>query len=586
MKDYKIATWEGSYLGPEVCIDTETDVVPFHSRNRNIATCQVYSGGDTVYFVEKRHLRKFLNTHKTSKLIFQNAPFDVGVISRYTGMHIWYHFYDNDLIYDTKILYSLYSLAVLGEVDRFTSLKHICMKMLGRDIEKNNNVRCTFDQYVGKPISEISEEHLRYAAEDTIHTFDCYKALLRRIKPHDKMGTLLTMHTQVKGHLALDNIYKNGVGVDQYRRSQVMEEMDAEMDTLKQRLAMWGYVQGQKGVNDRYEQIITRLGIAHKLPKSPKSGLISKKEEDLKKYHNLPFISDFLQFQYLSKASSFIRDLKEDVVHGRFNPLLNTGRVSMSSPNLQQLPRVGGIRECFIPKKKENVFIDVDYSAIELVALSEVLLKLYGHSEMANLINSGEDLHYATATSIFKKPMSQITKEERQFSKIANFGYPANMSPTTFIDYCKGYGLDITLAFSEQVKEAWKSKYPEVMEYFNEPNKHFDCNVKNAEGETYKTYTHYTLTGRKRARATYTAFLNTGFQGLAADGMKIALYKLLKEGLETVLVVHDQAVIECPRNKAKEAQKRVEKLMIEGMKEVIKNVNVAVEGQIIERFTK
>lgn len=902
MENYNIQIWNGEYLGEEISADTETDIQPFHTRDHNLVTTQVYNGGDTVYFVEIKDLNKFFKLHENSKLIFQNAPFDVSVLSKHTGMDLWYSYYDRDLIFDTKILWGLYTLATLGEVERKSSLKHICYKMLGEEIDKNESVRCTFDQYLGKPLSEIRPEHLKYAAEDAIYTYRCYKRLVGRIKPHDTMGNLLTMHTQVKGHLALDNIYKNGMGVDQYKRSQVMEEMNSELDVLKQKLALWGYVQGQPGVNDRYNDIIKKLGLSKLLPKTSKSGMFSRKEDDLKPFESYPFITDYLRHQYLSKALSFINDLNEDVVRGRFNPLLNTGRCiakgqpiqvvggikniedikvgdlvysysdkgnleikrvlntfnqgfkkvlkinwraigsnnrgslictpdhkikcrgphgnpffkdtskkegwyradslvkgdrmfhmtrsmsngrhrifskdldgvqeqiiikeqifkcmdhkkyhihhkdhnksnnklhnlevveasrhssehnkgrrhpwkgqkfvnysyddmysaykewymggkcpkeysrisgicsrenislrdisrhfrkgkeitlemlinsskmttreaekyiglsfktwkklmsqhdictnhvvesieyideevetfdievednhnfiaseicvhncSMHSKNLQQLPRVGGIRECFIPKKEGNVFVDVDYSAIELVCLSQVLINKFGHSEMAELINSGKDLHYETASSIFKKPIKDITKDQRQFAKIANFGYPANMAPSTFVDYCKGYGLDITSAFSADVKEAWKKKYPEIEEFFKLPNNYKDIEIQTKDGDVYQTFKHTTITGRKRARATYTAFLNTHFQGLAADGMKLALYKILKAGHELVLVVHDQCVVECSKESSEEVLKDVERLMIEGMEEVVKDVKVTVEGQIIERFTK
>ena len=64
MKDYNVKVWEGKKLGNNISIDTETNIAPFHTRNHRMITCQVYDGKDTVYFVEKRHVRRFLNLHK------------------------------------------------------------------------------------------------------------------------------------------------------------------------------------------------------------------------------------------------------------------------------------------------------------------------------------------------------------------------------------------------------------------------------------------------------------------------------------------------------------------------------------------
>lgn len=586
MIDYEIKIWNGEKLGTEICIDTETDLAPFYTRDHNLVTCQAYDGSGTVFFVPKKLVRRFLNVNKNAVLIFQNAPFDVGVLGKITGMNMWYEKYDNNLIRDTKILYKLYVLAAIGEVPYKSSLKDICLKLLNRNIDKNEDVRCTFEQFLGWPIGDIPEEHLKYAADDAVHTFDAYKKLLYLISDHDKYNTLLSHDIQVKGDWALDCIYKNGIGFDLSAKADLVESATKELDVLQDRLAMWGYVRGKPGINGIFEDILKTLGIYDKLPKTA-TGKPSSASDDLDKFRTIPFIDDYLEFNALEKAISFIKDIHTDVVRPKYNVLLNTGRTSCSGAgngavNIQQLPRLGGIREVFIPKKEGNVFVDIDYSAIELSTLSQVLLTLYGHSRMAELINAGADLHYATATSIYNKPKKDITKEERQFAKIPNFAYPTNMAPSTFVDYCKPMGINITEQEAADVKEAWLAAYPEIRKYFSEPNKHVD-------GQSHwgkDTYEHYTLTGRKRAACTYTAFLNTGFQGLAADGLKLAMYEITKAGYEIVAEIHDQIVVECSKEEAEKVMSEVSKIMVEQMRKVVPDVDVKVEGNIIERFTK
>jgi hypothetical protein len=55
-----------------------------------------------------------------------------------------------------------------------------------------------------------------------------------------------------------------------------------------------------------------------------------------------------------------------------------------------------------------------------------------------------------------------------------------------------------------------------------------------------------TLTGRIRGGVDYGASRNTPFQGLAADGAKLALWRLLREGSRVLLFMHDEVVLEVP----------------------------------------
>lgn len=56
----------------------------------------------------------------------------------------------------------------------------------------------------------------------------------------------------------------------------------------------------------------------------------------------------------------------------------------------------------------------------------------------------------------------------------------------------------------------------------------------------------FTLTGRLRAKASYSARRNTVFQGAAADGAKLALYRLWRAGFRVVAFIHDEFVVEVP----------------------------------------
>jgi len=285
-------------------------------------------------------------------------------------------------------------------------------------------------------------------------------------------------------------------------------------------------------------------------------------------YSDMPFVGDYLEFDKLHKLSTFIRDIKTDTVHGRFNPILNTGRTSMSRPNLQQIPRSGGIRECFVPKKANKKFFIIDYSGMENAMLSQVLINKYGYSEMASKINAGMDLHRYYASILFEKDIKNVTKEERQQAKAAVFGFPGGLGLATFMQFASGYGLSITEDEARVMKDKYFQAFPEMERYLKE------CD----EGDVF------TLTGRKRADATYCAVANTPFQGLGADMAKIAMYELTKAGFEVVAFIHDEFIIE-HKDSIEDFNKACD-IMVQAGKKIAPDMLIEVEGHILDKWEK
>jgi DNA polymerase-1 len=111
-----------------------------------------------------------------------------------------------------------------------------------------------------------------------------------------------------------------------------------------------------------------------------------------------------------------------------------SGRTSWSDPNLQNPPRAGGVRECFVPRPG-FVFVAVDYDTLELRALAQVCLDLFGWSKMADRLNAGEDLHAALGARFLgidydafmklREAGDEDAKKARQNAKGFNFGRPA-----------------------------------------------------------------------------------------------------------------------------------------------------------------
>jgi len=96
-----------------------------------------------------------------------------------------------------------------------------------------------------------------------------------------------------------------------------------------------------------------------------------------------------------------------------------------------------------------------------------------------------------------------------------------------------------------------------------------------------------TATGRLRTGASYCPRHNTLFQGLAADGAKLALWKLWRAGYRLVNFLHDEVIIEVPEgDDLRQHAETIRRLMIEGMREVVPNVQIDVDYAAAARWYK
>jgi DNA polymerase I-like protein with 3'-5' exonuclease and polymerase domains len=563
-KDIEVRQWQNERLGKWICLDTETDFTPSHIVP-DLATVQAYAGGCVAYLVPLDRLRSFLNMHYDSNIIAQNASFDIHVIEKYLDKKL-FDLYDRNKIYDTSVLYRLYHLAAIGFVPPRHNLKLISKKIINVDLDKNNKVRCNFMQFKGAPLNEIPDQFVEYMIMDVVATFDCWFELASRVAEHDKYGTLLSHNIQVKGEYALSRIHQNGIRFDLERRDEWLKGVKVEMDKCAEITATYGFVRGMKGNKERMLSALDFLGIKDKLPLTEK-GAISTTAEVMAPYSNLPFVKAYLQFMELEKASSFVEGITNERIHGKFNSILNTGRVSMSKPNLQQIPRDAALRNMFIPEKGKEFYI-IDYSGMENAMLGQVLLKQIGYSRLADTVNSGKDLHRFYASFLFNKPEKDITKEERQKAKAAVFGIPGGLGIDTFIAFAKGYGLNLSVEEATDMKNKYFEAFPEMRTYLN----------KAEDGDVF------TLTGRKRADATYCAVANTPFQGLGSDMAKIAMYNLTKAGFKIVNYIHDEFILE--QDKSVDRYKEACKIMIDAGKNVAPDMLIEVDGGKADMWTK
>lgn len=247
--------------------------------------------------------------------------------------------------------------------------------------------------------------------------------------------------------------------------------------------------------------------------------------------------------------------IKNGKIHTTYNQTITaTGRLSSANPNLQNIPirRKEGrtLRRMFVASEG-NVLVDADYSQIEL----RLLAHFSGCKELIEAYNNGEDIHSLTASKVFGVPMDKVTKEMRTSAKAVNFGIIYGISA-----FGLSQDLGISVPRAQEYIDKYFARYSAVKDYM-------ENNIALAKQNGYIT----TFTGRKRVinelkspNHNIRAFgeraaRNMPLQGSSADIIKIAMinaYKTLrKRGLKAKLIlqVHDELVLDCPKEEADEA---------------------------------
>lgn len=309
--------------------------------------------------------------------------------------------------------------------------------------------------------------------------------------------------------------------------------------------------------------------------------------------------------EYQTLKSTFLPKFKDSIEGGKicphWNPLVSSGRVSVSAPNVNNQPKFPGVRECHAAREGYG-YIDSDYEQIELCALAQACLILVGWSQMAEAINDNKDLHimfaakmlritYEEAWRRFKflpsnDPLNKQIKEYRQRAKAANFGFPGGLGAKKFVKYALQYNVKLTLNEALELREDWLNTFPEVRKYFLIIDK-----MVRGSGEITQL-----VSGRIRGGLGYTDGCNTVFQGLTADGAKRAVMlasrdMYLNKGSalylsRLVAFIYDEMLIETPLDRLDEAGKALDERMIEGMSWAIPDVKVKCEAVAMTHWSK
>ena len=326
------------------------------------------------------------------------------------------------------------------------------------------------------------------------------------------------------------------------------------------------------------------------------------KKANKRKQQGVEMCKYMLEYAKLAKLkTAFVDGILEQIyedgkVHPSFNQIgTDSGRLSCSKPNLQQLPKAEEedkyqIRSVFIGSmnektKKRNKIIALDYHNLEMVCLTQ----FSGDKNLSEMFANDDDAHGSTAVNMFNLPCTPMEAKKkyphlRQAAKTINFLLmygggatllyenlrsdhfsPLDLGDKEYLEqyHCRN-GVQVAQAFIDKYFESYSgvAKFIQSQKKFAHRNKHV-----------------FTILGRKRRLpdinssdgkvSSYCERLavNSAIQGTAGDicinaQIRISSEERLKKlGAKMLIQVHDELVFECPEENCEEAIQIIKHLM-------------------------
>lgn len=595
-----------------IAIDFET--VPFSVGNQAPQpVCMSWKGLNHLDIETGDHMREVLSHFLVDNtLVMANAPFDMAVAAQ--------HFpelfdtiitaYEQGRIKDVQTRQKLIDVATgdyYAERQQGYSLARLAKRWLNIDLEKEDSPRLDYERLLSVPLEEWPDTHVQYAKEDARVTLEVYLAQQREMEEDDVLHWMNDEDRQCRAHFALYLMSAWGLFTNQPSVNEMRAATEGEMDELFPVINKAGLVKFKKNGDfsisrkKAQELMFDTITDWSKVKLTPGGKKLKKNNQEYKeaKYvsvdkeavedANHPLLKKYARYSKLRGfLSGHLTALQSPIVHTKFDVLMETGRTSSSKPNVQNVRREVGARECFIPRPG-HVFIGCDYDKAELHTLAQTCLDLFGESKLADVLNEGRDPHGELGEEIKSHAPDSTDRPWRSMAKPANFGLPGGLGAPGFQGYCKSqYSMSIDLETSKFIIKAWKKRWPMVVEYLKW--------VRSREDTAGFYHVKHFQSDRIRGRTIYTAACNSYFQGRAADGAKRALWMVMKEcyldessplsNCRPVNFIHDEILMEVPEDRYNEAAWRLRDVMVEGFNHFVQDVPVRATPCAMDVWSK
>ena len=519
------------------------------------------------YVLER--LRPLMESEKV-ELAAHNANYDMTVLANY-GINV------EGIAFDTMIAAHL-----CGRTRTSIGLKPLALSLLHEDMTP-------IEDLIGRGRNQVTMDKVEiakaadYAAADADMTYRLVNVFEKELEENNLRITFDTLEMPLVPVLV--KMQRDGVAIDTGALAPMSVQMGEQIDAIRQ--SMYDTMGHEFNLNST-KQLGDVLFNELYLPptrKTPSGGFTTNAAAldglkefldsgnaegvDPKAYQVLDMV---LEYRQLSKLKSTYVDALPTLVNpntGRIHTEFkqtgsDTGRLSSTEPNMQNIPvrtELGRqVRRAFVAENApEWTLLGADYSQIELRILAH-----YSRDEglMAAFLN-GEDIHAATAASVYGVEIGDVDSEMRRVAKIMNFGVLYGLSP---------FGIRQQTGFSAEEGKAfidtYFTKYPGIQGYIEGIKEQVkqDGYVETLMGrrrrinEVHSNNFHIRAAGERMA-------VNMPIQGTAADIIKIAMINIQqrmdanKMRSKMILQVHDELIFEVPRDELGQMQAIITELM-------------------------
>jgi DNA polymerase I-like protein with 3'-5' exonuclease and polymerase domains len=321
-------------------------------------------------------------------------------------------------------------------------------------------------------------------------------------------------------------------------------------------------------------------------PIDQKSGRPSSSKLALQEYiGNHPVIAEYLKWKRLEKrrqmAETLFKNITDDgFIKASYMQLgADTGRMSCMSPNLQQIPRDVRFRAC-VQAPEGFKLVVADYAQMELrLAAAEA-----NDALMIQAFQEGTDLHTLTAMQIYGVEEADVTKDQRQIAKSANFGLLYGSGAKGLRNYAAAMGIQMDLAEAAEIREKFHAAYKGISKWQRE-------NARAADASSGLAPIYIRRSGMRRflpgENNKLTTRCNTPIQGAGAAVLKRTLGKLWEplhaDGEDIVRlagVVHDEVILLVREDHAESWAQQLAAIMQDAEAEWLDDVPPLAEAKI------
>ncbi len=502
--------------------------------------------------------------------IGHNVKFDAKFLMRHFGVRV-------GGIFDTYLASQLISAGDDG--DRH-GLEPVVRRFLGVDLDKT--------AHMSDWSQELTPEQLEYAARDATILPPLRERMLTRLHSLELMRVaqlefdcvLAVAGMELAGvHLDVDR-WRALIARKRIEHDAVAEELQRELGAGAAQMNLFG---APETINlDSPAQVrdaLGRLGIE----------LEDTREWTLQRLapHH-PVIEKLLLHRGLSRGlSSYGENILGylNSATGRLHPDFRqigtpTGRLTTSSPSLQQIPHTVEYRSCFRAPAGRRLIV-ADYSQIEMRILADIA----GDAALLAAFEAGADIHRTTASQMFGLALDAVTKSQREAAKGLNYGLVYGMGADGL-----ARRLECSVPEAQRLIDRYFAAYPQIAHWLNEAAETAvrDRQSRTIAGRLWKFKND--PQDRTELAALRRVGKNAPIQGSASDLFKHAMAllddALLDRNAALVNSIHDELIVECDEAIADEIAELVRDRMRRGVTDFLHRVPVVVDVVVSDEWVK